>query len=269
MPIADITKFKEILPGIKSVLVILPQNPSFDAVSAGLSLFIALRKKNIVATTVCPSEMTVEFNRLVGVNKVHQDLGNKNLVITFSNYPVENVERVGWDADNGKFSLTVVPKPGSKPPRKEEMSLNYSGVAADLIVAVGANYPDDLGRFAQNKEILEQESLALLANRPLSGWPNAIELIDTNDSSLSEVAYDVITQSDLQLDEDLATNLFLGIEAGTSNFTKRTATADTFDKVAKLLRAGAQRSSSAGQGEEQKPPQDWLKPKVYKGSTLP
>ena len=52
----------------KQVLILLPQNPKVDSVAAGLSLFLALSKAKLSTTIGCPTEMTVGFNRLFGVN---------------------------------------------------------------------------------------------------------------------------------------------------------------------------------------------------------
>lgn len=285
MAVADIERFQQVLGNARSALIFIPQNPSFDAVAGGLALYLSLQKKGIEATVSCPSQMTVEFNRLVGINKIRADIGDKNLVISFANYPADNIERVSYNIEKGNFSLTVIPKPGNNAPRENQINLTYAGIAADLLLVVGANYPADLGRFAENKEIPENKNLTLLSNTPLSGWPRAVELIDPNGSSISEVTMDVIEQSNLPFDEDVATNLYLGIEAGTANFASGSVTAATFEKTAKLLRSGAQRApvprapqppqppqAQQRPGEpqqQQEAPQDWLAPKVYKGSTLP
>lgn len=270
MAVADITRFKEVLGQTKSALVILPQNPNFDAVAAGLSLSLVLHKFGLATTVSCPSQMIVEFNRLVGVNKIRQDLGDKNLVFSFANYPAENIERVSYNIDNGQFALTVIPKPGNSAPRQDQINVSYAGISSDLVIVVGVNYPDGLGRFAENKELLESANLTLLAVSPLSGWPRAIELIDTGDSSISEVVFDVVEELGVELDADIATNLYMGIEAGTVSFSSGQVSADTFEKVARLLRSGAQRAPEVIKPQEGKQtPREWMGPKVYKGSTLP
>lgn len=248
MAIADISQFQNALGDAKSALVILPQNPSFDAVAAGLSMSLALKKQGISSLASSPSPMLVEFNRLVGVDKIREDIDDNNLAISFVNYPPDDIERVTCGIENGKFTLVVLPKTGNKAPMEDQIELSYAGATADLVIVVGANYPNDLGKFAQKKEVLEMGKLVLLSNNPLSGWPRAIELIDPQASCISEVANDVVEQSGLGSDEDIATNLFLGLEAGTRNFTSQAVTAETFARASKLLRAGAHRGPSQTQG---------------------
>ena len=55
--------------------------------------------------------MVVEFNRLVGVNKITTELGNKNLVIKFKYYKVAGSEIVSYDIEKGEVKLSVMPKP--------------------------------------------------------------------------------------------------------------------------------------------------------------
>lgn len=242
MAVADLQRFQEILPTLKSALVILPSQPSVDYVSAGLALSLSLNKHGISTVVSSPNPMTVEFNRLVGVEQIRTDLGDKNLKISFGDYAAEDIERVAYNIENGQFALTVVPKPDKTAPKQDQILVNYSGVGADIILIFGANYPQDLGKFANLKEILEQSNLALVGNEPLSGWPKSIELIDTSRVSASEVVLDIIEQTGLSLDEDMATNIFLGLEDGSANFTKPTVSASTFAKAAELLEKGAKRN---------------------------
>lgn len=281
MAVADIARFQKILQDVKSCLLILPQNPSLDSVASGLSLSLALQKNGASTVVSCPSPMIVEFNRLVGVEKVREDLGENNLVITFDGYPAEGIERVTCGIEGDTFTLVALPKPGNKAPREEQVRLSYSGTLSDFVVVVGANFPEGLGKFAKQRGIFEGENLAVLSNSPLSGWARAIELIDASGSCISEVAYDVIEQSGLPLDADIATNLYLGIESGTRNFTRQTVSANTFAKVSNLLRHGAQRAPAKkpdfaqpqrfvkGQAKVQDS-RDWQEQqRVFKGPTLP
>lgn len=265
MAVADISRFKQVLDSVKSAIILLPENPNLDTVAAGLSLGLALKKQGLSTVVSSPNPMTVEFNRLVGVNNVREDLGDKNLVVSFADYPADGIERVAYNIENGEFVLTIVPKPGQTAPKSDQIITSYSGISSDLVIVIGANYPDGLGKFAENKEILEQENLAIVGNTPLSGWPKAMELIDPQGSSVSDVVYDIINDASLPMDEDIATNLFMGLEAGTGNFTAAGVSAQTFTRAADLMSKGARRNptqQSSGSftpnmgGQAQQLPQD-------------
>src|SRR5690554_7864489 len=102
--------FKSVVDQSRSILVLLPSKPFFDQVAAGLALYLALRDQKQVQIAT-DSEMIVEFNRLIGVNKITQDIGSKNLIIRFVDYPANDIERVSYDIEDGQFKLSVIPKP--------------------------------------------------------------------------------------------------------------------------------------------------------------
>lgn len=278
--------FKSIVDKSKSILILLPTRPYFDQVAAGLALYLALRETKDV-TISCPTLLTVEFNRLVGVNKVSSDLGNKNLIIKFADYKANDIERVSYDIEDGQFRLTVIPKPGITPPKKEQAQLSYSGVASDTVILVGgaseSHFP------AISSRDLAGANLAHIGTKDLtlSSGKGAMSFAKPS-SAVSEVAAALIKESGMKFDSDVATNLLMGIEQGSNNFADSDVTAETFSLVSELMRAGGQRTRSVTaerrtfpsgaipgeipqrpQGQKvEEPPKDWLKPKVYKGTSI-
>ncbi len=273
--------FGSLIGASTSVLILLPQNPSFDAVAAGLSFYLALREEKD-ASIVCPTPMVVEFNRLVGVNKVAAELGNKNLTIKFTDYKASDIERVSYDIENGEFRLTVIPKPGFPSPKKEQVAFSYSGVAAETIILVGggsnADFPMLSSSDLTGAKILHVGTRALnpIGDKTILSFARPA-------SSLSELAASLIKESALPLDADIATNLLAGIWDGSRELKGDDVTAETFETIASLMRTGARLMSKANLGpfpsgsvpgvlpEEEKPesaPKDWLEPKIYKGTSI-
>jgi hypothetical protein len=280
-----------------SILVVLPNKPLFDQVAAGLSLFLILREKK-ETSVYCPSPMFVEFNRLVGVNKIAQELGNKNLVLRFVDYKASDIERVSYDIENGEFRLTVIPKLGSPTPKKDQVILSYAGVSADTVILVGGtdetHFPALAGRD------LESSKLIHIGNRPLTlASGKAAVSLARSASSVSEIVAALLKEEGSPVDPDIATNLIMGIEEGSNYFTSGDTTAETFENFAYLLRAGGKRYTKSGVREfvpgqvpetkpvatqpkedinlaevekkelPQNPPADWLaQPKIYKGTSI-
>lgn len=289
---------KTIVDQAKSVLILLPTRPYFDQVAAGLSLYLAIRgEKEAVVTSASP--MTVEFNRLVGVNKITQDLGNKNLIIRFSNYEANNIEKVSYDVDNREFRLSIIPKQGVSAPTKEQAEITYSGVSADTIILVGGINETHFPALSSNE--LAGAKIAHVGSKPLAlpAGRNIISLARSA-SSASEVAAGLLKESGYKIEGDIATNLVMGIEEGSNKFSSSEVTAETFQIFAELMRAGGQRmanikgqrasvsprvipgrlpkqpvqqvqpSREKTQIETQKEnaPKDWLQPKIYKGTNI-
>ena len=289
---------KTIVDQAKSVLILLPTRPYFDQVAAGLSLYLAIRReKETMVVSVSP--MTVEFNRLVGVNKITQDLGSKNLIIRFSNYEANNIEKVSYDVDNKEFRLSIIPKQGVSAPAKEQAEITYSGVSADTIILVGGinetHFP------ALSSKELAGAKIAHVGGRPLvlPAGRNIISLVSSA-SSASEVTAGLLKESGYEINSDIATNLVMGIEEGSNKFSSGEVTAETFQIFAELMRAGGQRMVSIrGQRasvppsaipgrlpkqpvqqvqplrektqietQKENAPKDWLQPKIYKGTNI-
>jgi len=229
--------FSSLIESAKSLLVLLPVNPTLDEVAAGLSLYLDFsgKKKCFVS---CPTPMTVEFNRLIGVNKVKKDFGDKNLVLRFVGYKADNIEKVSYDVENDEFQLTVVPKVGLPSPAKEQVSLSYVGASAELVILIGGNrkelFPDLLTPDLKNAKLAHIGRIDL-------GFANLVSFARPA-TSVSEIVASLIEESGFEgITADVATNLLAGIEDESKNFTRSGVTADTFGIVAALMRKGGRR----------------------------
>lgn len=284
------SSFNSIIETANSILILLPTKPYLDQVAAGLSLYLSLGKQKEVNIS-CPNEMIVEYNRLVGIDKISNSLGNKNLTIKISNYDASNIERVSYDIENGEFRLTVIPKTGFSSPKKEQLEVYNSGVSADTVILVGG------GNISHFPAVLEKD----FANSKLVhigikdiGHSGLISFTKPS-SSVSEIVTNLIEEGNYYMDSDIATNLLAGIENESKDFSGFGVTADTFQRVANLMKQGGKRvisekeelrenyppgaipsepyQQNVVQKEEKdtlvnKTPQDWLGPKIYKGNTV-
>lgn len=274
-----VKKFQEALVASNKVLILLPKDPDVDSVASGLALYLSLSKYGKQVAIACLSPMLVEFNELVGVDRVTTELGNKNLVITISDYPAVNIERVSYNIENGQFRLVVIPKPGYNSPDASQVAAISTGLGAETVLLVGVTDEEQLGDEVARAELYKSARAIFVIGRAipnpnLTRRPGVSEVVDPSASSVSEVLAFLITNGNLPLDEDSATNLLRGITAATRNFTNRVRP-ETFELVARLMRMRNSTPQAASEGqanveqEDEKPPEDWLAPKVYKGSTLP
>jgi hypothetical protein len=244
--------FRSLIDSAQSILILLPTKPYFDQAAAGLSLYLSLRTdKN--AQIASGSPMTVEFNRLIGVNKISQELGNKNLVIRFSDYQANNIERVSYDIENNEFRLTVIPKDRLAPPTQDQVNVSYSGISADLIILIGganeSHFPMLSSKELATARILHigTKDLALNVDRGVISFARPA-------ASTSELIASYIKDSNLKMDEDVATNLVMGIEDATNNLTDPSVGAETFEMIANLMRAGGRRGAREGARSSDYPP---------------
>ncbi|HSX49080.1 MAG TPA: hypothetical protein VLE44_02370 [Candidatus Saccharimonadales bacterium] len=270
--------FKSVTAPAKSILLILPLNSTFDTVAAATSLSLALEQEQGKEINIfSPSQMIVEYNRLVSVNKIKTEIGNKNLTINFHEYNPQGIEKVSWDIDNGEFKLTVVPKPNVPAPTSDQVLVSYSGVAADLVILVGGKDENDFPII--KSEDLLKVNLAHVGVSQMNINGRTVSSFATQGSSISEVVANVVKANGYKLEADMATNLLMGIEKTTGEFAASNVTADTFSMVSELMRAGGRRISEGrveassfpagaipgGQGQT---PSSWLEPKIFKGTSV-
>lgn len=302
-----------LIDSASSVLVVLPNKPYFDQVAAGLALYLSIHERKNV-DIFCPAEMTVGFNRLIGVNKISSELGKKNLTIRFLNYEATNIDKVGYDIDNGEFKLTVTPKTGFVSPTKEQIAADYSGTAADLVVLIGganeSHFP-----VLTNSDI-SGAKIVHIGNRVLDAKSEILSFAKPA-ATVSELVAMLIKENGLAIDPDVATDLVMGIEDGSNNFTGSEVLPETFEIFAYLLRNGGQRiprvklspanfpagaiptrpynqpiteetpaiepvtpvaqvetqahkpvGEASVETPEVNPPDDWLQPKIFKGTNV-
>ncbi|MBP7118551.1 hypothetical protein KBA63_00525 [Candidatus Woesebacteria bacterium] len=256
----------------KSLLVLLPKNPYFDQVAAATSLYLGLSSKYEV-TMVSPVPMVVEYNRLVGVEKISTEIGNKNLVIKVS---AATVERVFYETDGVDLMLTMVPKQGAIAPKPEDLRYSMSGVAADTVILLGGANESHFPALAMKD--LSQAKLIHIGRESVTIPGRDVLSLATSASTISEVVARLFEEAAIEVDGDCATNLLMGITEGSRNFVGPDVTAHTFRVMANLLDRGGKRmparvapqnqmAQTPGMAQPQAP-KSWLEPKIYKGTTV-
>jgi nanoRNase/pAp phosphatase (c-di-AMP/oligoRNAs hydrolase) len=294
---APINQIRQKINDAKSTLILLPQQHSVDRIAAGLTLYLSLQQlkdkdnqpKDVSIVTA--NELTVAYQRLYGVGDIQTQLGSKNLVITL-NTDYDNIEKVTYDNDNGKFNLVVETKEGTNKLTKDEVVFSHRGLNADLIISVGLVSQEDAGNLLLKEPNLfsERENITL-SNHPNSLSFGTVNFHEPSSSSLCEMVAKIIRNAHLPINEDIATNVIAGIESSTNNFSIKT-TADTFAAISYAMRQGGKRFHLGQMGNQygspftgnklppQMPPvlspqdqpqtssdqKDWYEPKIFRGT---
>ena len=283
---------RSIIDSASEILVLLPQNPNFDTAAAGLALYLSFagQKSSHISSA---SPMTVEFNRLVGVNKIKDELGGKNLTVRLVDYPAKNIEKVSYDIVNDEFRLVVVPKDGVNPAGADLVHLSYSGAGADTVILIGGTRDSDFPPLSSN-ELAKAKKVHISVGQLETTQDLGILSFARPASSNSELVASLIKETALKMDADIATNLLAGIQKSTGSFSNPETTADTLEIGAYLMRNDAKRElpesvrprfpfppgAIPGQfetlrkardisgvetapGSDQGAPKDWLQPKIF------
>lgn len=299
------SKLSELLLKSKSIGVVTPKDPNLDQMAAALSLYLALSAdgRNVVVAT--PSAPLVEVSTLVGIDKVKTTINGRigDLVVSFP-YKEGDIDKVSYTLENE--TLNIVVKAGENGLSFNEKDVKYTRpkVAPDLLFIVGASRITDLGQLFDVNE-LKDTTVVNIDNSAQNQGFGDIVMVSTRLSSISEQVANLIFNLGLRMDLDTAQNLLWGIDFATQSFGPKTSPL-AFQMVGELMKLGAvreqnpmlrtaftpgtrpvqnqsvqdfqqevnqlKRTAVEDQGFAEKAstleaPDDWLAPKVYKGST--
>lgn len=274
-----INSFKKDLSQSNSVLVLLPPEPDELLVNSGLGLYLSL--KNLGKKT------QIGCSKLNNPGPIKSSIGSKNLIINFQ-FKEENLDKVDYDTDeNGNVQLMIKPKSGSLPPNTDNISYTYSGASADLVIILGINSLEELGKlYSDEKRFLDQANLASL-NKDSRPAVFASHNFHTNSAtSIAEIVSFLLKKTKTQPPKEAADYLLKEIYSTTNNLNSPRVTADTFESIAFLLRHGAQppltnftppvpplpaapmfnQPVSLNQIPPARIPSDWKRPKIFRSS---
>ncbi|MGI5826023.1 MAG: hypothetical protein ACOX50_01270 [Patescibacteria group bacterium] len=234
-------EFRQKIEASSKTLIVLPKNSSFDQVAAALSLSLALKEAGKTATVVSAQPMTVEFNHLVGVDKISNKVQGTDLIVSF-NYPADQIERVSYNDDGDRPNIVIQPKPGAPPLAENLAVFSYAGASADLVISVGVR---DVNQLNFGGLDLSSSFLVNLDNNQNNSNFGSLNIVDLQASSVSEMVLAIILGLNLSLGVDTAQNLVSGIWQNTSGLNSSNVSADTYEAVAVCLRAGAERPTES------------------------
>ncbi len=286
----EIGLIQEKIHSAQNILILTKSQPSYDGLASALSLYLTLVKSGKKVTLACSSDLTVSYSDLVGVDKVKKEMSGKNFVISLD-YQEGAIEKVSYNIENNKFNLVIQPREGSNwDLSPDKIQFNYQPTDFNLIITLELSSIDELNTLFPNEQELFSKVPIVAINKALNTNQFAtINLSVPTASSLSEIVAQLLTELNLVLDPDVAGNLVKGIYNATSNLQAENISADTFEALALCLRSGAKITGSKNGSaikidpetlsslsqpkpvtpvSNDKPPEDWLKPKIFKGSTL-
>jgi len=296
-----LSRIADIIGKNNSGVIILPTNASVDTIAAGTSLYLSFVKMGKTISLISSNPVTSD---LAGADKIQNNLAvnGDNLVISFP-YSDGAVDKVDYNIQGSNFNLIITPRPGQPKLNPNQVKYTYAGGNFDFIIVIDAPSLNSLGEiYSNNANQFQGKDIINIDRHLTNGYFGSVNLVNKTISSISELIFKLIQNLRLEIDKDIATNLYAGIAASTNNFTSYSVNAGTFEAVANLLRAGAVKKSfrkpvsanpfmptgsfqptksrevqsvktiesleKESQPESSGTPQDWLKPKIFKGGGL-
>lgn len=238
----ELTAFATALQKAQNIVCFVHPQATYDAVAAATGLALALEKVGKNTVVACEAPMRPEYTQLAGINNVSQEIGNRDLVISFD-YSEEQVDKVNYNVDETakRFELIITPQKGGATLDPRTVEFRQAGLSADIVVLFGFHAYDELGKYYEDEKYTIDSAFTMAITQ--SKVPNFAKLHNTLQAdglSYSEWVYFALRQLQLELQGDVAMNLLSGIEYAT-NRLQQVTNARTFETLAQLLRSGAQR----------------------------
>jgi hypothetical protein len=231
-------RIQEITTKCRSSVIIIPPNPSVDAIAASTSLYLALNKMGKTVSLVCSQKpqsdlaASDKFQTVIGS-------GGDSLMISFP-YSDGAIDKVDYNIQGESFNLIVTPRPGFQKLNPNQVNFSYTGGLVDMIFVIDSPTLNSLGTvYTDNQNQFNGKDIINIDRHLTNAYFGTVNYVNKTISSISELILSVLQVLGIQIDRDIATNLYAGAATSTNNFTSYSTNAETFEHIATLLRLGA------------------------------
>jgi len=245
---APIDKISDVINQSNSGVIVLQPNPTIDAIGAATALHLGLLK--IQRTTYLACTNPPQSN-LAGAHKIQSSLisGGDNLVISFP-YIEGSIDKVDYNIQGNFFNLVVVPRPGYPKLDTDKVKFTYTGAKIDYIIAIDSPSLNGLGQlYSENQQHFQGKNIINIDRHIVNNSYGTVNYINKTSSSTSELVFHVLRGLQIEIDKDIATNLYTGLLSATNNFTAYSVNPGTFEAASELMRLGAEKKAIGGGGQ--------------------
>ena len=233
-----LARIQEITTKCRSSVIIVPPNPSIDAIAASTSFYLALNKMGKTVSLVCSQKpqsdlvASDKFQNIIGA-------GGDSLMVSFP-YTDGAIDKVDYNIQGETFNLIITPRPGFQKLQPNQVNFSYTGGLIDAIFVIDAPTLNSLGIvYTDNQNQFTGKDIVNIDRHLTNAYFGTVNYVNKTISSISELILSVLQSLKVEIDRDMATNLYAGAAASTNNFTSYSTNADTFEHIAALLRLGA------------------------------
>ncbi len=292
----------------RSVLIAVSKNAKLDGLASGLALYLSCLGEGKNSYICSEADLLEAKNLVAADKISHVlQLGGNTLRVSFP-YKEGAIDKVTYNITEDRFNLLVEPRTGFPPLEAKDIQYSYTGGAVDLIVTIDAPNLESLGNiYLENPEMFVREKIVNIDRRFDNKEYGAENIIDKQSSSTAEIVLRLLQGLRWNINSDVATNLYAGLVSSTNNFSSFSTNAQSFEAASQLLKNGARKlptatlTKEAGsfpvsflsqspkprlqpqptviqpqgqtiqpstQSAQSQPPQDWLKPKIFKSTDI-
>ena len=224
----QVSEIKNLLGTAKTALISVSQL-NIDSIGSALALALLLKKSNISTKVFCPHQTDANYTKLNGLELLTNVYNQNDLIVTLD-YPLDQIEKVTYNQDNGKLNLVVQTKDGAEKVAENQILISNQATAADINFMFG----DETSLGANANMVNKGNWINISPSNVEKTWAKA-NIID-QDAPFSEILTFLLPMLDLQLTPESAKNLLIALRVATQSFSINVSP-ETFEAGANCLRA--------------------------------
>lgn len=241
MALEPIQQLEKILNESKNILILLPQNPTGDAIGCGWAFYYFLEKKGIIPTLAFVDEFNeVErFNFLPKPKNISNSISEAKEFILVFNTKHNKISNVKPEFGDDELKIYITPEKGSIDPR--DFCFIPAKSKYDAIVILDSPDKETLGKiFEEDPDIFFEIPVVNIDHHSNNEKFGQVNLVNITASSVAEILFDVFEKIDLEnIDENIANCLLAAIISDTESFQRKNTTPKSLQIAAKLMDSGA------------------------------
>ncbi|HAT73669.1 MAG: Phosphoesterase RecJ domain protein [Candidatus Moranbacteria bacterium GW2011_GWF2_36_839] len=232
-------QFKKFLETSKEVLILIPENPSADAVGSAWALYYFLEKMNILPAIAFSNHLSEKFSFLPRPENILSEIsGARDFVLSF-NTAENKIIRVRHEEKGDIFNILVTPEKGSVNPK--DFSFILAKFKYDLVIVIDSADLETLGKlYLENTDLFFEVPIINIDYKSDNDNFGQINLTDITASSSCEILARTFEETFPELvDKKIATCLLAGLIGATDSFQKKNTTPKALLASANLMNKGA------------------------------
>ncbi len=236
-------QFKNFLEKSKEILILIPENPSGDAIGSAWALYFFLEKKGVRPTIAFSNHLFQKYDFLPKPERILNEIsGARDFVLSF-NTTYNKITGIKTEEGDGKYNIYLTPEKGAIDPR--DFSFILAKFKYDLIVVIDSPDLEKLGRlYDKNPDLFFEVPIVNIDHRSDNDNFGQINLVDITASSCSEILSATLDSIDYgAVDKIVADCLLTGLISATDSFQKKNTTPKALLAAATLMDKGADQQS--------------------------
>jgi len=236
-------QFKSYMEKSREVLILIPENPTGDAVGSAWALYFFLQKKGILPTIAFSNTLSDKYSYLPKPERVLAEIsGARTFVLSFDTTRNKVID-IKTEETPDKYNIYLTPERGSINPK--DFSFILAKFQYDLIAVIDCPDLEKLGKlYEKNPDLFFEVPVVNIDWHSNNENFGQINLVDLTASSCSEILYNALSRIDQSsIDKSIAECFLTGIISATDSFQKKNTTPKSLTTAASLMEQGADQQS--------------------------